>query len=204
MSKEFSVEEVQQMKRVQLLDVAAELGLKGMQNKRVNELRDAVLASISTATSETEEVVVDELVDAVEDVLEDDLVETVQEEVEVVPSVSVTQEQPVKEVETKPATSIYIEYAEKLIKSKQMKADRPGVSFVQKDGNGVERGIIPVNKKVFESVVKAYNGKKLDHSKLDQSLTGVDKVQMASVVYTLSQEGRVYIRSNHSSEIFYI
>lgn len=205
MNTEWSEEEVEQMKRAQLLDVAAELGIKGMQNKRVNELRDAVLEKITAPTEDNNETHVEELVDAVEDVSDvTEKEESVIEEDDA-PTVSITEEQPViEEDEFKPSTSIYIEYAEKLIKSKQMKPNRPGVSFIQKDGNGVDRGIIPVNKKVFDSIVKAYTGKKLDTSKLDQTLTGVDKVQMASVVYTLSQEGRIYVRSNHSSEIFYI
>lgn len=119
------------------------------------------------------------------------------------PTVSVTHEQPVKEDESQ-GENFYLQYAAAAVRNKLMKSDNPGVAFIMKDGNGIDRGIIPVNKKVFDEVVRCHDGNRLDIGSLDVTLTGIDKVQMASVVWTYTNSGRVYVRSNHSSQTFYV
>lgn len=82
---------------------------------------------------------------------------------------------------------------------------QPGVAFVKKDGTGKERGMIPLHKKVYDAFVAVHNGTTCDFEKINlDKFDNVEKLAIARVVKNLIDFGHVYIRSNHSSGIYFL
>ena len=81
----------------------------------------------------------------------------------------------------------------------------PGVAFIKKDGEGKERGIIPVADVVYRMLASAHNGKTLELDKLDvDKLDDNEKIRLLQVVKNVKDFGHVYIRNNRTSKIYYL
>lgn len=97
------------------------------------------------------------------------------------------------------------EFALKMAAIGRINQYQPGVAFVKKDGTGKERGMIPVHKKVYDAFVAVHDGTVCDFEQINlDDFDNVEKLAVARVVKNLVDFGHVYIRSNHSSQIYFL
>lgn len=120
---------------------------------------------------------------------------------------SETVEQPKVEEKEEPGTESHEveEFVLEMARLGRIPQYQPGVAFIKRDGSGKNRGVVPVHKAVYDALVEVHDGVVCQYEMLDLSkFDNVEKLSIARVIKNIIDHGHVYIRSNHSSAIFFL